>query len=425
MEGLFDKTCQRGETFVEFGRSRLTRRRPIDTLELSDDAASVRRALRSTCPGEPGVYGMVDAAGQLIYVGMSGSLRDRLLTYFTKGPADKKEQRVAAHAARLVWEVQPHELLALLRELELIRSWRPRLNARGRPGRHEIGYIYISGGLAPNLRAGRRIPENATHHWGPLVLNRRVRSAVTKLNHLFQLRDCPDRTPVRYAEQLTLLAGDDHPACVRGELGTCLAPCTGRRGQDDYARNLLAARALLDGRDLSLIDEHQQRMLEAAQRQEYERAAAYRDTWESLRLLHDQLAILRSGQRDCWFVYPFAKTAGSANSRTQWLIVAGGLAAAIVPEPRTASAADRVTRLLEQVTRDHQLTHPDEVAQLRVVAGWFRQHPEERETTFSFEQARARCGEVLGLVSGSDGSVGSDRSDRSVGSVGSGIPALR
>jgi excinuclease ABC subunit C len=329
-------------------------------------------------------------------------LRDRLLTYFTKGPADKKEQRVAAHAARLVWEVQPHELLALLRELELIRAWRPRLNARGRPGRHEIGYIYISGGLAPNLRAGRRIPENAAHHWGPLVLNRRVRSAVAKLNHLFQLRDCPDRTPVRYAEQLTLLAGDDHPACVRGELGTCLAPCTGLRGQDDYVRNLFAARALLDGHDLSLIEQQQQRMLEAAQRQEYERAAAYRDTWESLRLLHDQLAILRSGQRDCWFVYPFAKTAGSATSRTHWLIVAGGLAAAIVPEPRTASAADRVTQLLETITRDHQLTHPDEVAQLRVVAGWFRQHPEERAATISIEQARARCCEVWGFGQRSD-----------------------
>ena len=55
MEGLFDKTCQRGEPFVEFGRSRLTRKRPMDMLQLSDDAASVRRALRATCPCEPGV----------------------------------------------------------------------------------------------------------------------------------------------------------------------------------------------------------------------------------------------------------------------------------------------------------------------------------------------------------------------------------
>jgi len=395
MEGLFDKTCRRDGPFVEFGPSRLSRKRPADTLELSGDAASVRQALRAVCPSVPGVYGMIDSWGQLIYVGMSGRLRDRLLTYFTKGPAEAKEKRVAAHAVRLTWEVQPHELLALLRELELIRTWRPRFNARGRPGRHEIGYIYVSGGLAPNLRAGRRVPESATHCWGPLALNRRVRAAVSKLNHLFQLRDCPDRTPVRYAEQLTLLAGDDHPACVRGELGTCLAPCTGRRAQDDYARNLIAARELLDGNDISLIDQHEQLMLEAAQRQEYERAAAYRDNWESLQLLHDQLAILRSGQRDCWFVYPFERNDGTTAGSTKWLIVAGGLAAAVVPEPRTAAAADRVARLLETVTRDHQLTHPDEVAQLRVVAGWFRQHPEEREAAISIAQAQSCCRELV------------------------------
>lgn len=393
MEGLFDKTCGRTGSFVEFGPSRLTRRRPAQMLEIPADPGEVRQALRASCPCLPGVYGMIDDLGQLIYVGMSGRLRERLLTYFTKGPAEAKEQRIAAHAVRLVWEVQDHELLALLRELELIRDWRPRLNARGRPGRHETGYIYVSGGLAPNLRAGRRVPDSAPHSWGPLVLNRRVRAAVAKLNHLFQLRDCPDRTPVRYAEQMVLIAADDKPACVRGELGTCLAPCTGHRAQHDYAQKLTAARAFLDGRDSSLVDQHQQLMLDAAQRQEYERAAAYRDNWESLRLLHDQLTLLRNAQQDCWFVYPFVQSAERSANVQKWLVVAGGCAVAVVTAPRSAAAARRGLKVLENVAYDRRFRHAEDVAQMRLVAGWFRQHPAARAAAMSIDQALALCRE--------------------------------
>ena len=243
MDGLFDLNLTPSVRFAGFGPSEFARRTATsEPLDLSADPCQVRRQLRASCPCRPGVYGMLDPRHELIYVGVSRRLRDRVLTYFTKGPPESKGQRIAASTAQLVWEVGSHELTAQLRELELIRRWRPRFNARGRPGRHELGYVYLAAGEAPNFRAGRRPPRSSRYRWGPLPLTRRVRAAVKRLNHVFHLRDCPDRTPVRYVEQMSLLPVDGQPACMRGELGTCLAPCSGDRAQREYTENVDAAR---------------------------------------------------------------------------------------------------------------------------------------------------------------------------------------
>jgi excinuclease ABC subunit C len=395
MDGLFDNPRMLRVLFTGFGPSPCAPRRAIaETIELSDDVRDVRKLLRAQCPCRPGVYGMLDAAGELIYVGMSARLRDRLLTYFTKGRPGAKEPRIAAHAARLVWELGDHELTVQLRELELIRHWRPRFNARGRPGRHEIGYIYLAAGEAPNLRAGRRVPQAAQHCWGPLPLNRRVRAAVQQLNYLFQLRDCPDRTPMRYAEQMTLLVHDGHPACLRGEIGTCLAPCSGQRTRQDYGQRIAAARALLDGRDTTMIDRYELAMQDAADRRAFEQAATYRNLWEQLTLLHDQLQLLRSAQRDYWFVYPVQGCSATHTRATiEWMLIAGGTLVAVLREPRTPAAARRCLGLLEQTFADRQFPVSEDYDQIRLVAAWFRQHPDERGRILDPDQAQAICRE--------------------------------
>ena len=395
MDGLFENPRVANELFTGFGASPCALHRAVaETLDLAGDACDVRRSLRARCPRRPGVYGMLDAEGRLIYVGMSARLRDRLLTYFTKGRPDAKEQRIAGHAARLVWEVGDHELTVQLRELELIRYWRPRFNARGRPGRQEIGYIYVAAGEAPNLRAGRRVPQAAPFCWGPLPLSRRVRAAVQQLNHLFHLRDCPDRTPIRYAEQLTLLDQDGHPACLRGEIGTCLAPCSGQRTQQDYQQEIAAARALLDGRDTTRIRCYEQCMHDAASRCAFEDAARYRDTFAQLTLLHDQLQLLRSVQRDFWFVYPIQGCSTSRRPATvKWIVIAGGTLLAVLREPQTPAAARRCLDLLQNGFADRQFPVSEDHDQIRLVAAWFRQHPDERGRTLDPDQAQAICRE--------------------------------
>ncbi|MHB8865533.1 MAG: UvrB/UvrC motif-containing protein [Pirellulaceae bacterium] len=393
MDEHLDPTRPVEATFAGFDASPgLFRGSATETLDLQDERPQVRQTLRARCPRLPGVYGMLDERAELIYVGMSSRLRDRLLTYFTRGRPEAKEQRIASRARRLVWEIGDHEFTAQLRELELIRQWRPRFNARHRPGRHEIGYVYLAAGAAPNLRAGRRIAASTRFCWGPLPLSRRIRAAVSQLNHIFRLRDCPDRTPIRYAEQMTLFPHDAHPVCLRGELGTCLAPCSGDRRQEDYTQSVSAARALLDGRDPTLIQHYETAMQEAATRRDFELAAAYRDTWKQLSLLNDQLQLLRGAQRDFWFVYPISRERAEGTRRaSKWMVIAGGTVVAVLPEPRSRGAARRCLELLESTFENRHCTAPEDYYQIRLVTAWFRRHPQERERAWGPDQAQAIC----------------------------------
>ncbi len=131
MDGVLWQTGSPPELFTGFGPSAyFSSQSALETLEVALEHREVRRRLRAVCPTSPGVYGMVDCAGQLIYVGVSAKLCDRLLTYFTAGDDGAKERRIGKHARQVVWELVDHEFTAQLRELELIRRWRPRFNRR-------------------------------------------------------------------------------------------------------------------------------------------------------------------------------------------------------------------------------------------------------------------------------------------------------
>jgi len=131
------------ERFSGFGPSRLAfgREPAMAEVDLAADDSGSRKLIRQHCPEGPGVYGMIDPEGRLIYVGKSKSLRARLVSYFTGGSEDCKARRIVACSQRIVWEPAPHEFTALLRELELIRRFCPRFNVRGRPGRGRRAYV--------------------------------------------------------------------------------------------------------------------------------------------------------------------------------------------------------------------------------------------------------------------------------------------
>ncbi len=371
MDGLFPYSPVRNETFTDLGRSTLIDRKPvIGGLDVAGPPSDIRRALRAQCPCLPGVYGMIDRDGDLIYVGMSRRLRGRLLTYFTKGPPEAKEQRVAAHTHRLIWEVADHEFAAQLRELELIRQWYPRFNSVGRPGRREVGYIYLTPTAAPNFRFGRRPPRNCRACWGPLPLTRQTRTAVTRINHLFLLRDCPDRAPIHFREQRTILAPAAHPACIRGQVGNCLAPCAGDRSRHDYFGAIAAARSFLDGCDKSILDRHEAAMHEAARQQDYELAAQQRDLWQSLSALWNQLDTLRVARRDLWGVDAFDGCSG----RVWWAVIVSGSVVRVVPRPSSRRTARSCLQLIESTFTQPHVAAAEDFDQIRLVVSWYRQH---------------------------------------------------
>ena len=131
MHGLFA-----GRAFTHFGPARLDSGPDPPVYHVQGRrVGELRSHVRRDCPRCPGVYGMVDAAGQLMYIGKAKCLRARLLSYFRPQSRDPKAGRILAHTGTIVWEHAPSEFAALLRELELIRRWRPPFNVQGQPRR--------------------------------------------------------------------------------------------------------------------------------------------------------------------------------------------------------------------------------------------------------------------------------------------------
>src|SRR5581483_11006861 len=121
--------------FSGFGPNTLFPQTPDVTTVRASRPSRLRDKVRELCPRRPGVYGMVDAAGGLAYVGKAKCLRSRLLSYFRPKSRDEKAGRVVRDARLIAWEPASSEFAALLRELELIRRWQPRHNVQGQPKR--------------------------------------------------------------------------------------------------------------------------------------------------------------------------------------------------------------------------------------------------------------------------------------------------
>src|SRR5262249_33533929 len=118
--------------------------------------ARLKALVRRDAPRAPGVYGMIDARGELVYVGKAKCLRSRLLSYFRPNSRDPKAGKIVAETRQLAWEPAPSEFAALLRELELIRRWQPRWNVQGQPKRLRRGYVCVGRRPAPYVFLARQ-----------------------------------------------------------------------------------------------------------------------------------------------------------------------------------------------------------------------------------------------------------------------------
>jgi excinuclease ABC subunit C len=215
-------------------------------------------------------------------------------------------------------------------------------------------------------------------------------AAIERLNHVFQLRDCSRDVPVHFADQRTLFDQDWQAGCLRGSLASCSAPCAAGCSRPAYCRQIERAIAFLDGEDRRVLEQMESAMREASERHEFERAIGHRDALQELTYLAEELQLLRDVARDFWFVYPI-HSVGSSNL---WNVVAGGDVVAVAAEPGTEARARATSELLEKVFRqqDRQAHVPfEQFDRVRLVASWFRHHPEELENVMSPEDAIARC----------------------------------
>ena len=124
-----------------------------------------------------------------------------------------------------MWEQTGDEFAALLRELELIQTLRPKFNVLGVPGLQRHHYICVGKSPAPYVFITNKPTGKELGVYGPLVVRDSSEDAARRLNDWFKLRDCPQTVPLAFADQPELFPEDRSAKCLRFELGTCRGPC--------------------------------------------------------------------------------------------------------------------------------------------------------------------------------------------------------
>ena len=351
----------------------------------------LQQQVQGLCPPVPGVYGMFDKTGELIYVGKSRSLRHRLMSYFGDAARKEKAGRIIEHSRAIQWETQPSDFAAQLRELDLIRQWTPRFNVQGVPQRQRPVYLVLGRKPAETFYIASSPPTtDCVAVEGPFYGVSRMGRVVDSLNKTFGLRDCSQKTVFQFAEQMSLFDLQPRPGCLRLEIGTCLGPCAAACTRAEYLERVNAAQSFIDGFNDEPIVATQEIMENASQNQQYELAARARDSLGSLNYALKKLSHLANARESYSFVY----AATGYDGRSIWYLIRRGEVVDVAPAPRDAIAYGELKPLLKLWTgrlgprkTTFASEHPYTVS---VVASWFRKHKKELKQTFAPKSAGRR-----------------------------------
>lgn len=259
----------------------------------SDQAAFEERL--SHVPQSPGVYLWKDAQGTLLYVGKSKNLRDRMRAYFgSPRSLNAKTRRMVSQIADFSVVVARNELEALLLEMNLIKEHRPRYNILLKDDK---SYPYIKVTLneaSPRVLSTRRVVDDGARYFGPYASAGSVRTTLDLLNRLFAFRppfECSDN---KFARHQRL-----GKPCLYYEMKRCLAPCVpGLVGEAEYCRAIEAVCQFLEGKSDQIIRDLRQRMEQAAEALNFERATYLRDQIRAIERVLEKQHVLRTVNTD-------------------------------------------------------------------------------------------------------------------------------
>ena len=224
-----------------------------------------------TLPSSPGVYRMLDAAGDVIYVGKARSLKARVSNYTRLGGHTNRIARMIAATASMEFVTTRTESEALLLEANLIKRFRPRFNVLLRDDK-SFPYILISRDHgAPQILKHRGARKRKGDYFGPFASAGAVNQAINTLQRAFLLRSCSD----------SVYESRTRP-CLLYQIKRCSAPCTGEISLEDYGRLVDEACRLLKGGSEDVRRQLREQMTTAADALEFERAAVLRNRLHAL-----------------------------------------------------------------------------------------------------------------------------------------------
>ena len=240
-----------------------------------------------TLPGTPGVYRMVNAKGEVLYVGKARNLKKRVASYASPAKLSNRIQRMVAETASLEVISTHTEVEALLLESNLIKKLRPRFNVTLRDDK-SFPYILITADHAwPRVTKYRGARSAKGEYYGPFASAGAVNRTLNWLERAFLLRSCAD----------TVFATRARP-CLLHQIKRCSAPCVGRIAPEDYAALVAQASRFLGGRSQEVQRDLAARMQAASDALDFETAAAFRDRIRALTQVQAHQGMNLSGLTD-------------------------------------------------------------------------------------------------------------------------------
>ncbi|WP_418276962.1 excinuclease ABC subunit UvrC [Isoptericola jiangsuensis] len=304
---------------------------------------STYRPRAGEIPTSPGVYRFRDPHGRVVYVGKAKNLRQRLSSYFQDvAHLHHRTQQMVTTAASVEWTVVGTEVEALALEYSWIKEYDPRFNVKYRDDK---SYPYLAvtlGDEIPRAQVMRGTKRRGTRYFGPYGHAWAIRETLDLLLRVFPVRTCSSGV-YRRAQQT------GRP-CLLGYIDKCSAPCVGRVSPAEHralADDLCDFMAGDTGRFVRRLERE---MTEAAQSQEYERAARLRDDLAALRRVTEKNAVVLSDDTDADV---FGLVGDELEAAVQVFHVRGGRIRGqrgwIVERVEDVTDAELVEHLLQQV----------------------------------------------------------------------------
>lgn len=241
-------------------------------------------------PGKPGVYLMHDEKDHIIYVGKAISLKNRVRQYFqaSRNKGAKIEQMVT-HIRRFEYIVTDSELEALVLECNLIKEHRPKYNTMLMDDK---GYPFIkvtTNECYPRIMLARTMQKDKAKYFGPYTSATAVKDTIDLIRKLYQIRSCNRNLPRDI--------GKERP-CLNYHIKQCKAPCQQYISEEEYRKSIDEAIRFLNGHYDGILKDLEQKMQEASEHMEFEKAIEYRELLGSVRQIAQKQKITDSSGED-------------------------------------------------------------------------------------------------------------------------------
>jgi len=310
------------------------------------------RPAPGSIPESPGVYRFRDKHGRVIYVGKAKNLRSRLNSYFADfASLHPRTQAMLSTAAGVDWTVVGTEVESLQLEYSWIKEFSPRFNIRYRDDK---SYPYLAVTLGedyPRVMVMRGAKRRGTRYFGPYSHAWAIRETVDTLLRVFPVRTCSAGVFKR--------AGQIGRPCLLGYIGKCSAPCVGQVSEEEHRRLAEDFCDFMAGQTARFTRRLEAQMREAAQAEEYERAARLRDDIQALNRALERQAVVLGDGTDCDVI---ALAEDQLEAAVQVFYVRGGRVRGqrgwVVDKVEDVTAGELVEQFLGQVYGEDAVVSP-------------------------------------------------------------------